>query len=112
VNPIANQYELDPPVARRGRQCWWGRTRRSSQGEFRNAINTFLQKVHVERFSKQNDKNFDFSFSSTFFCFIAFSIVCQQREFKSTAKKRCTKSVSKSFYKKIGKKQQIQNRLI
>jgi hypothetical protein len=36
------------------------------QGEFKNTINIFLQKVHVENFPQKNRKFFDVSFSSIF----------------------------------------------
>jgi hypothetical protein len=79
----------------------------SRQGEFKNTIKIFLQKVHVENISQKNQQNSDVSFSSTFFCFIAFSGVSQRWEFKNTSKKRfsfCKKRRVKSFYKKFDQK--------
>jgi hypothetical protein len=38
----------------------------SRQGEFKNTIKIFLQKVHVENFFRKNRQNSDVSFSSTF----------------------------------------------
>jgi hypothetical protein len=63
----------------------------------------FLQKVHVETFFKQIDKNVDASFSSTI-CFIAFLGVSQRWEFKSTTKNILqNKSCRKVFTKKSTK---------
>jgi hypothetical protein len=39
----------------------------SRQGEFKNTIKIFLQKVHVENLPQNFDKTIDVSFSSTFF---------------------------------------------
>jgi hypothetical protein len=76
----------------------------SRHGEFKNTIQTFLQKVHVENFFEQNPKKIDVSFSSTFFCFIAFSGVSQRWEFKSTTKNVLQKkSCRKVFTKKSTK---------
>jgi hypothetical protein len=57
----------------------------SRQGELKNTTQMFLQKVHVENFSKKI-KKIDVSFSSIFVCFIAFSGVSQRWEFKNTTK--------------------------
>jgi hypothetical protein len=76
----------------------------SRQGEFKNTIQIFWQKVRVEIFSQNFDQNFDVSFSSAsvvlriFGCFSAMGV---QKHYK----KRFTKKVvSKGFYKKIDKK--------
>jgi hypothetical protein len=53
--------------------------------KIRNTTTIFLQKVHVEGFSKQIDKNFDVSFSAAFFVPSRFR-VSQRWEFKSTTK--------------------------
>jgi hypothetical protein len=77
------------------------------QGEFKNTTDIFVQKVHVENFFKNVDKNFDVSFSSTFLCFIAFSRVFQRWEFKNTTKNVLQKKScrnGKGFYKKFGQK--------
>jgi hypothetical protein len=77
----------------------------SRQGEFKNTIKIFLQKVHVENFFQNFDKKFGVSFSSTFFLFYrvfgCFSAMGVQKHYK----KRFTKKiVSKSFYKKFDQK--------
>jgi hypothetical protein len=51
----------------------------------------FCKKSRSKAFPKKIGKNFDVRFSSTFFCFIAFSGVSQRWEFKNT---------QKTFYKK------------
>jgi hypothetical protein len=80
-----------------------------------NTINTrffFLkQKVHVEKFfreiSQKIDKNFDVSFSSTYFVtFFAFSGVTERWEFKNTTKN----VLQKKSCQNILKRQKIQNR--
>jgi hypothetical protein len=66
----------------------------SRQGEFKNTINIFLQKVHqvhVENFSPNLDKIFDVSFSSTFF------VLSRFRVFFSDGS---SKALQKTFYKK------------
>jgi hypothetical protein len=73
------------------------------QGEFKNTINFLLQKVHVETKIKNFDKNFDVSFSSIFFGFIAFSGVFQRREFKNTTNVLQKKSRRKFLTKKSTK---------
>jgi hypothetical protein len=45
----------------------------SRQGEFKNTIQIFLQKVHVENFSPKNRQTFQCQFFLDFFWFIAFS---------------------------------------
>jgi hypothetical protein len=75
------------------------------KGEFKNTTKIFLQKVHVEKKIRKIDKNFDVSFSSTFFGFIAFSGVFQRWEFKNTTKnvlqkKSCRKVFNKKFDQK------------
>ena len=82
----------------------------SRQGEFKNTIKIFWQKVRVENFSQTFDQNFDVSFSSTFFCFIEFSGVFQRWEFKNTTKNVLQKSRVEKFLQKIRPK--IQNRLL
>jgi hypothetical protein len=78
----------------------------SRQGEFKNTMKIFLQKVHVENFFQNFDNNFDVSFSSTFLfyrVFGCFSAMGVQKHYK----KRFTKKiVSKSFYKRFDKKSQ------
>jgi hypothetical protein len=57
----------------------------SRQGEFKNTIKIFLQKVHVKTFPKILTKNFDVSFSSTFFVlfgFRRFSAMRVQKRYK------------------------------
>jgi hypothetical protein len=73
----------------------------SRQGEFKNTIKMFLQKVGKK--IKYFDKNFDVSFSSAFFVlsrFRVFSAMGVQKHYK----KRCTKrSCRKVFTKKSTK---------
>ena len=76
----------------------------SRQGEFKNTIKIFLQKVHVENFFQNFDKNFRCQFFLDFFCFIAFSGVSQRWEFKNTTKnvlqkKSCRKVFTKNSTK-------------
>jgi hypothetical protein len=77
----------------------------SRQGKFKNTIQIFLQKVHVENFSQKNRQNFRCQFFLDFFCFIAFSGVSQRWGSKTHTKKGFSKNiVSKSFHKKIDQK--------
>jgi hypothetical protein len=75
----------------------------SRQGEFKNTIKIFGQKVRVKNFSQNFDKNFDVSFSSTFLfyrvfgCFLAMGV-------QNATKKFCKKIVSKMFYKQFDQK--------
>jgi hypothetical protein len=62
----------------------------SRQGEFKNTTKIFLQKVHVEKQIKNFDKNFDVSFSSTFF------VLSRFRVFFSDGS---SKTPQKTFYK-------------
>ena len=76
----------------------------SRQGEFKNTIKIFLQKVHVENFFQNFDKKFRCQFFLDFFCFIAFSGVSQRWEFKNTTKnvlqkKSCRKVFTKNSTK-------------
>jgi hypothetical protein len=67
--------------------------------------NIFLQKAKSpwrKNFPEKSKMFSMSSFSSTFFCFIAFSDVSQRWEFKNTTNYK--KIMSKSFYKKIDKK--------
>jgi hypothetical protein len=78
----------------------------SRQGEFKNAIKIFWQKVRVEcrkLFPKFRQK-FRCQFFLDFFCFIAFSGVFQRWEFKNTIKnvlqkKSCRKVFTKNSTK-------------
>jgi hypothetical protein len=82
----------------------------SRQGEFKNTIKIFLQKVHVEKQLKNFDKNFEVSFSSIFFvlscfrfvlsCFGCFSAIGVQNTTKNVLQK---KSCRKVFTKKSTK---------
>jgi hypothetical protein len=63
----------------------------------------FLQKVHVENFSQNFDKNFRCQFFLDFFCFIAFSGVSQRWEFKNTTKNVLQKNRRKVFTKNLTK---------
>jgi hypothetical protein len=75
----------------------------SRQGEFKNTIKIFLQKVHVENFFQHFDKNFDVSFSSTFFVLSRFRVFLSDGSSKAL-QKTFKKIVSISFYKKIDQK--------
>jgi hypothetical protein len=82
----------------------------SRQGEFKNTTNIFLQKVHVGKKIRNFDKNFDVSFSSTFFVLSRFRVVSSDGS---------SKTLQKTFYKKNrveklltkNSTQKIQNRL-
>jgi hypothetical protein len=80
----------------------------SWQGEFKNTIKIFLQKVHVEKQFKNFDKNFDVSFSSTFFVLSHFRVFSAMGVQKHD-KKRLQKNRVEKFLQKIRPK--IQNRL-
>jgi hypothetical protein len=65
----------------------------------------FCKKSMSKTFSEKIDKNFNVSFPSTFFDFIAFSGVSQRGDLKNTTKKHFTKkSCRKVFPKKSTKK--------
>jgi hypothetical protein len=72
-----------------------------------------MQKVHVKNFFRENsqkiDKNFDVTFSSTFFVLSRFQVLLSDGSSQTLQKMFYKKIVSKSFYKKIDKK--IPNRL-
>jgi hypothetical protein len=57
-----------------------------------------MQKVHVEVFSEQIDKNFDVSFSSTFFVLSCFRVFLSDESSKTLKKTFYKKYVSKMFY--------------
>jgi hypothetical protein len=63
-----------------------------------------LQKIHVENFSPKTDKNFDVSFSSTFFVLSHFRVFLSDGISKTPEKTCYKKIVWKSFYKKINNK--------
>jgi hypothetical protein len=77
----------------------------SRQGEFKNAIKMFSQKVHIENFSQNFDKHFrcQFSLGLNFFyrVFECSSAMGVQKHYKERATK---KIVSKKFYKKFDQK--------
>jgi hypothetical protein len=62
------------------------------------------QKVHGENFFRENsqkiDKNFEVSFPSTFFGFIAFEGVTERWEFKNTTKNGLQKKSCRKFLTK------------
>jgi hypothetical protein len=76
----------------------------SRQGEFKNTITIFLQKVQVESFSQKIDKNFDVSFSSIFLFYRVFGCFSAMGVRKQYKKRFAKQIVSKSFYKKYDKK--------
>jgi hypothetical protein len=76
----------------------------SRQGEFKNTIKIFWQKVRVENFSQDFDKNFDVSFSSAFFVLSRFRVFFSDGSSKTLQKTFYKKVVSKSFYQKFDQK--------
>jgi hypothetical protein len=66
-----------------------------------------MQKVHVKNLFRKNsqkiDKNFDVTFSSTFFVSSRFQVLLSDGSSQTLQKKFYKKIVSKSFYKKIDK---------
>jgi hypothetical protein len=76
----------------------------SRQGEFKNTINIFLQKVHVETFSQNFNENFDVCFSSTSFVLSRFRVFFSDRSSKTRQKTLYKKIVSKGFFKKFDQK--------
>jgi hypothetical protein len=64
---------------------------RAKPGEFKNTIQIFLQKVHVEKTIKKFDKNFDVSFFSAFFVLTRFRVFFSDGS---------SKTLQKTFYKK------------
>jgi hypothetical protein len=81
----------------------------SRQGEFKNTIKIFLQKVHVENFFQNLDKIFDVSFSSTFFVLSRFRVFLSDGSSKPLQKTFCKKNRVEKFLQKNRPK--IQNRL-
>jgi hypothetical protein len=75
----------------------------SRQGEFKNTIQIFWQKVYVENFSQSLDKNFGVSFSSTFLFYRVFGFFLAMGVQKHYKKPFTKKLVSKSFPKKSTK---------
>jgi hypothetical protein len=63
----------------------------SRQGEFKNTIKMFLQKVNVGKKIKNFEKNFDVSFFSTFFVLSHFRVFFSDGNSKTL----------KTFYKRI-----------
>jgi hypothetical protein len=82
----------------------------SRQGEFKNTIKIFLQKVHVENFFRKFDKKCRCQFFLDFFGFITFSGVPQRWELKNTTKNVLQKNRVEKILQKIRPK--IQNRLV
>jgi hypothetical protein len=78
----------------------WALSKNISKREIKTGHLPFCQK---NVFFQQIDRQFDVSFSSTFFCFIAFSKAPQTALYK--------KSFRKVFTKQSTKKSKIQNRL-
>jgi hypothetical protein len=76
----------------------------SRQGEFKNTIKIFLQKVHVESFFQNNRQIFqcqfflDFFFNRVFGCFSAMGV--QKHYQKLFAKKSCRKVFTKEIDQK------------
>jgi hypothetical protein len=76
----------------------------SRQGEFKNTIKMFLQKVHVENFSQKNRQKFRCKFFLEFFVLSRFRVFLSDESSKTLQKRFATKIVSKSFYKKFDQK--------
>jgi hypothetical protein len=80
----------------------------------------FLQKFHVEKKSTKIHKKFDVSFSSIFFCFITFSGVSQQWEFKNTITPSWqsvirgprSAQLQKTFYKEVVSKSCLPKKIV
>jgi hypothetical protein len=70
----------------------------SRQGEFKNTIQMFWQKVRVKNFPQNFDKKFDVRFSSTFFVLSRFRVFFSDGSSKTQQKTFYKKIVSKSFY--------------
>jgi hypothetical protein len=81
----------------------------SRQGEFKNTIKIFWQKVRVENFSQNFDQNFDVSFSSTFFVLSHFRVFFSDGSSKALQKTFYKKNRVEKFLQKIRPK--VQNRL-
>jgi hypothetical protein len=80
----------------------------SRQGEFKNTIKTFLQKVHVGKKNKNFDFVLDVSFSSTFLGLSHFRVFFSDGSPKTLQKALTTKNRVEKFLQKI--RQKIQNR--
>jgi hypothetical protein len=81
----------------------------SRQGEFKNTIQIFLQKVHVENFFQNFDQKFDVSFSSTSFVLSRFRVFFSDGSSKTLQKTFCKKNRVEKLLQKVRPK--IQNRL-
>jgi hypothetical protein len=79
----------------------------SRQGEFKNTIKVFWQKVRVESFSQNFDKIFDVSFSSPFLFYRVFGCFSAMGVQKHYKKRFAKKIASKRFYKKFDQKSKI-----
>jgi hypothetical protein len=75
----------------------------SRQGEFKNTIKTFLQKVHVEKKSKISTKN-SMSVFPRLFCYRVFGCVSAMGVRKHYKKRSTKKIVSKFVYKQFDQK--------
>jgi hypothetical protein len=78
------------------------------EGSSKTRLKKKMQKVHVKNFFRENsqkiDKNFDVTFSSTFFVLSRFQVFLSDGSSQTLQKTFYKKIVSKSFYKKIDKK--------
>jgi hypothetical protein len=79
------------------------------QGEFKNTIKIFWQKVRAENFSQNVDKNFDVSFSSTFFVLSRFRVFFRDGSSKTLQKTFYKKNRVEKFLQQI--RPEVQNRL-
>jgi hypothetical protein len=69
----------------------------SRQGEFKYTTNIFWQKVRVENFFQSFDKNFDVSFSSTFFVLSHFRVFFTDGSSKTLQKTFCKQNRVEKF---------------
>jgi hypothetical protein len=81
----------------------------SRQGEFKNTIKIFLQKVHVENFSQNFDQKFRCQFFLDFFVLSRFRVFLSDGNSKTLQKTFYKKNRVEKFLQKIRPK--IQNRL-
>jgi hypothetical protein len=77
----------------------------SRQGEFKNTIQIFLQKVHVESFSQKNRQAFRCQFSHDFFCLSR--VFLRDGSSKTLQKRFAKKSCRKAFTKNSTKNSQL-----
>jgi hypothetical protein len=84
----------------------------SRQGEFKNTIKLFVQKVHVENFSQNqnNRQKIQCQFSSTFFVLSCFRVFLSDGVQKHYKKRFAKKSCRKAFTKKSTKNPKLKKK--